>query len=93
MGANISVCFLNSSTPEFSLSLDGHHQCEKVVTGNKDNTPLISKDLVAYKRIEIETEIAEPSNEGDQIYEEQSDSEQSVLAEACVSPTTSSRRR
>ena len=92
MGANISVCFLNSSTPEFSLSLDGH-QCEKVVTGNKDNTPLISKDLVAYKSIEIETEIAEPSNEGDQIYEEQSDSEQSVLAEACVSPTTSSRRR
>ena len=92
MGANISVCFLNSSTPEFSLSLDGK-QCEKDVLENNDNTSFVSKDLLAIKSIGIETEIAELSIESDQIDEEQSDSEQSVLAEACESPSTSSRRK
>ena len=92
MGANISVCFLNSSTPEFSLSLD-EKRCEKdVIEDIGSPTPQISKDLVSLKIIFDETERV-VLNEEDQIDEDQSDSEQSVLAEACVSPSTSSRRK
>jgi hypothetical protein len=93
MGANISVCFLNASTPEFSLSLDDKRFENVVIEKTDSPPPHISKDHVSLKNIFCETEPVMLTNEEDQIDEEQSDSEQSVLAEACVSPSTSSRRK
>ena len=91
MGANISVCFLNASTPEFSLSLDDKLFEKDVMKNTGSSPPHISKDLVSLKNI-FDAERVVLTNEEDQIDEEQSDSEQSVLAEACVSPSSSRRK-